>query len=153
MSTTEDRNGDAVVYELGYLVLPSIPEEGLSSVVSTIKEIISKKGGKEIFSEMPFKKNLAYAMSKTVGASKYVVTDAYIGWIKFELSVDLETGDEHPVEAIKKEVEKMNEILRILLIKAPRETTFTFAQALAAKEKEEGDAVEEPSEEASAVVE
>jgi ribosomal protein S6 len=122
MSTTEDRSGELQVYELGYLLLPSIPENKLSHVVDNLKEIIKKNGATEIDSENPFMHSLAYSMSKVVGASKYVVDEAYIGWIKFE-------AEASSVLDLKTEVEKQNEVLRSLLIKAPRETAFTFAQA------------------------
>lgn len=128
MSTTEDRLPE--VYELGYLVLPSIPEDKLPDTVNSIKEIVKKAGGTEIDSESPIKQTLAYQMSKTVGASRYVVNDAYIGWIKFEI-------DGSKVETIREKVAKLDEILRSLVIKTTRETHFTFAQALAAKNVEE----------------
>ncbi len=129
MSTTEDHKAEAV-YELGYLVLPSVPEDNLASVVSTIVSTIEKAGGKTLDSENPFIQGLAYSMSKTVGARKYVVDEAYIGWMKFEAEPSM-------IEEIKIAVEKMEEILRTLLIKAPRETTFTFAQAEEARRAKE----------------
>ena len=112
------------VYELGFLILPSIAEGELVSVVGKIKAVVEKAGGVEVAGEAPFKYPLSYTMSKTVGASRYVVNDAYIGWIKFELE---------PSQAleVKLGVEKISEILRSLLIKAPRETTFTFEKAKA----------------------
>lgn len=132
------------VYEIGYLVLPSIPEENLSGVVDSIKALVKKASGHELDSETPFKYDLAYTMAKTVGQSRYVVKDAYLGWLKFEL----ESGK---VAAVKAGLEKINELLRFILIKAPRETTFTFAQALAKMaEKENASA---PAEEAVAVKE
>ena len=121
-STNETK--EATVYELGFLILPSIPEDKLSKVTDTVRKIISKGGGIELDAEEPFKEPLAYSMSKTVGASRYVVSDAYLGWIKFEV-------DRAGISMIKSEVEKIDEILRFLLIKAPRETTFTFAKARA----------------------
>lgn len=121
MSTTEDRK-DRGVYELGYLVLPSIAEESLSDVVNAIKGIITKSGGEEIDSENPEKIDLAYTMDKTVGARKYVVDDAYIGWVKFEC-------DPACVPEINDAVKKLDEILRFLLVKTTRETHFTFAEA------------------------
>jgi ribosomal protein S6 len=139
MSTTEDRQGALEVYELGYLILPSLPEDKLPEVVSSIKEIISKEGGKEIDSEMPFLHPLAYSMSKEVGASKYVVNNAYIGWVKFE-------APSSSVEALQDKVRKMNEVLRFLLIKAPRETTFTFAKMREAMEAKERAAAQELAE-------
>ena len=125
------------IYELGYLILPSITEDKLSVVVGKIKEVISKVGGVEIDGEGPFKHELAYPMSKTIGASRYLVTDAYLGWIKFELEPER-------TASIKTSIEEIEKVLRFLLIKAPRETTFTFAKAKAImKEREEAKVAEE----------
>jgi len=137
MRNQEDDKGELAVYEVSYLILPSIPEDKLTDVVGSIKKVITKEDGKEIDAETPFKQPLAYSMSKTIGASRYVISDAYLGWIKFEAE---------PVRAleIKAGIEKIAEVLRFLLVKAPRETTFTFAKARAVikekvekKEKEE----------------
>ena len=127
------------VYELGFLILPSIPEDKVSGIVDSIRKVITKEGGTEIDAEEPFKQDLAYSMSKTIGASHYVLTDAYLGWIKFEI-------ERASVLIVKAGVEKIEEILRFLLVKAPRETTFTFAKARAAveeKEESESSPVEE----------
>lgn len=129
------------MYELGYLVLPSIAEDSLADVVSTLQGIVKKSGGVEIASEDPLKFDLAYTMSKTVGARKYVVNEAYIGWMKFEVEPEA-------VEEIKKNVEALDEILRCLLIKAPRESVFTFAAAQKALE-EAAKSAEMPAEEAA----
>jgi|SRR3989344_990787 len=136
MKNRESEAQDLTVYELCYLILPSILEEKLSDVVSSLGKVISKAGGKEIDSETPFKHPLAYPMSKTIGASRYVVNEAYIGWIKFE-------GTPSSIEEIKASVDKMDEVLRSLLIKAPRKTTFTFALARQAiEDKERAEAME-----------
>ena len=127
------------VYELGFLILPSIPEDKVSGIVDSIRKVITKEGGTEIDAEEPFKQDLAYSMSKTIGASHYVLTDAYLGWIKFEI-------ERASVLIVKAGVEKIEEILRFLLVKAPRETTFTFAKARAAveeKDESESSPVEE----------
>ena len=110
------------VYELSYLILPSIPEDQLSGVTDAIRKTIAKEGGQEIDAEEPFKESLAYSMSKTIGASHYVLNDAYLGWIKFEV-------DRTKIAAIKAGVEKIEQVLRFLMVKAPRETAFTFAKA------------------------
>jgi ribosomal protein S6 len=149
MPETEDLKEAQTVYELGYLVLPSIAEDSLGNVVESLRSIIAKSGCTEIAGEAPIKQDLAYTMSKTVGASHYVVNDAYLGWIKFEC----EPG---AVLKVKSAVEKIDEILRFLLVKAPRETTFTFAEARRAQE-EKNNPVEEkegaPVAEAEPVVE
>lgn len=110
------------VYELGFLILPSIPEDRLSGVVDVMKAIITQEGGAVIGGEDPFKQDLAYTMSKTVGASRYVINDAYIGWFKFELEPE-------KAPLVKAALEQVDEVLRFLLIKTPRDTGFTFAKA------------------------
>lgn len=127
MVNLEREMGEMTVYELGFLILPSIPEDNLPNVTNVIRKVITKAGGIEIAAEEPFKETLAYSMSKTIGASRYVVSDAYLGWIKFE-------SDRAKATVIKAGIEKIEEVLRFLLIKAPRETTFTFAKARAATE-------------------
>lgn len=128
MSTTEDHK-ELEVYELAYLVLPSIPEDKLPQVVSNLEKIIEKDGGRKIDAETPFKHDLAYEMSKTVGASRYVVKEAYIGWIKFEV-------EPKEIESIRKHIEKVLEVLRFLLVKTDKETKFTFAKMKEAREKQ-----------------
>lgn len=128
MAITEDRKE---VYELGYLILPSVAEEDLSKTVKKLKDIVKKVGGVELDGEEPMKIDLAYSMKKSVGARKYVVNDAYISWFKFDLPAEASAkeGAEHPVQIIKKEVDKIEEVLRALLIKTKKETVFTFAEA------------------------
>ena len=127
MRNKEANREGFTVYELGYLILPSIPEDRLGDVVSLIRNVITAQEGIEIDAEAPIKQDLAYSMTKIIGASRYVVSDAYLGWIKFEV-------EPAKIGAIKDGVEKMGEVLRFLLIKAPRETTFTLAKAAKARE-------------------
>ncbi|MBX4198770.1 30S ribosomal protein S6 [Candidatus Parcubacteria bacterium] len=129
MSTTEDHK-ESQVYELGYLILPSIAEDSLSDVVNALKGIISKVGGTELDSEMPIKIDLAYTMSKVTGARKYVVDDAYIGWVKFECEPSC-------INEIDTAVKQLDEVLRHLLVKTTKETHFTFAEALKKQEEAE----------------
>lgn len=136
MAEIDQEKQERTVYEIGYLLLPSIAEEKVGEVAGSIKNLVSKAGGVEIAGEEPFMQDLAYTMNKTVGASRYVVNEAYLGWTKFELSPDV-------VEKVKAEVEKMPEVLRFLMVKAPRETTFTFAEARKAIEEEEKSRSEE----------
>ena len=119
------------VYETSYLVLPSISEENHPSIVDAIKKAFSSVGGIEVDGEAPFKHPLAYPMSKTVGASKYIVNEAYVGWVKFDV-------ESSKILEVKAEIEKIQEVLRFLIVKAPRKTDFTFAKAKALiREKEE----------------
>jgi ribosomal protein S6 len=140
---------DLQVYELGYLLLPSIAEGEVASVEAKIKEAVAAALGQELASEAPEKIDLAYSMTKVVGASRYVVNEAYIGWVKFE-------AEPSQMPALKEKVAKMDEVVRSLLVKAPRETTFTFAQAreaLLEKEAAKHEAQKEEGAPKEAVVE
>ncbi|MFH1473056.1 MAG: 30S ribosomal protein S6 [bacterium] len=147
MSITEDHEegisglpAGRQVYELSYLLLPSIPEENLPAVVTSLQNIIEKAGGQIFDSEAPFKRGLAYQMSKIVGASNYIVKEAYIGWLKFDDSPS-------KIAEINIAVEAIPEVLRFLLVKAPRETVFTFASTRVIEETpiEESGVTEEQS--------
>ena len=139
-----ESNNEVKVYEIGYLVLPSIPEENLSDVVDKIKAAVVKAGGQTLDGEVPFKQELSYTMTKVVGASRYVVSEAYIGWLKFELE-----GGKAPL--VKEALDKIDELLRYLLIKAPRESAFTFEKArqAAIEKMAKENAASEDSEEVS----
>ena len=115
-------NNEKQVYELSYLVLPSIAEDKVSEVVTKIKGAVAQVGGEVFAEEAPIQMELAYTMDKVVGASRYVVNEAYIGWVKFEAV---------PADVAKLSItiNSMDEVVRSLLIKAPRETEFTFAKA------------------------
>lgn len=147
MKDSMNKETGAQVYELGYLLLPSIAEEAISGIEAKLKALIAKVGGTELVSEVPEHIDLAYTMTKTVGGSRYVVNEAYIGWVKFEAFPE-------QVEGLRAEVANMEEVLRSLLVKAPRETTFTFAKARAAiAEKIEAEEAEAEAAKGAAVVE
>lgn len=129
MGISRDDKEGLTIYELSFLILPSIPEDKLVDVTDAIRSVIVREGGVELDAEAPFKQSLAYSMSKTIGASRYILSDAYLGWIKFEVN-----GVKAPL--IRTDVGKITEVLRLLMVKVSRETIFTFAQARAAMEGE-----------------
>ncbi len=129
MSTTEDHK-EIEVYEIGYSILTSVPEDKVGEVVSKIKKAITDNEGTTLDGEDPYLERLAYSMSKTIGARKYVADEAYIGWFKFESAPE-------KTPTIKEALDKIDEVLRFLLIKAPRETTFTFETARKARQESE----------------
>ncbi|MDQ3089981.1 MAG: 30S ribosomal protein S6 [bacterium] len=129
MSITEDHK-ELEIYEIGYSILTSVSEDKLDDVVTKIKKAVTDVGGVLLDSESPFQQELAYPMSKTVGARKYVAEEAYIGWMKFECAPENTPN-------VKISLDKIEEVLRFLLIKATRETLFTYEGArLAIAEKE-----------------
>ncbi len=55
---------DARVYELGFLMIPTIAEEELGAAYTNLKDVVASFGGEMISDEMPKMINLAYQMLK-----------------------------------------------------------------------------------------
>ncbi len=110
------------VYEIGYLLVSSIPEEKVASEVTSLKEILSKKGAEFIGEEAPELRTLAYTMIKKIGTSNIRFTQGYFGWFKFELSAK-------DIESVKKSFEENPSMLRSLVITTIRENTYLGKKA------------------------
>jgi ribosomal protein S6 len=117
------------VYEIGYLIATSIPEEKVPGEADTLKKIITDAGATIIADEAPELQPLAYEMrKKTVSGSYNTYDSAYFGWVKFEL-------DAAKIEEVKKDVELMPTVLRMLLTTTVRENTYLGKRASAAVAK------------------
>lgn len=125
-STHEDRDQ---VYEMGYLVASSTPEEKVPAEAEALKKIISAAGATMIAEEVPHRLKLAYEIRrKTMAGSYDKFAQAYFGWCKFEVGSGA-------IEGIKKAVEVIPSILRMLVITTARENTYLgkHAPAIAAE--------------------
>jgi ribosomal protein S6 len=117
------KEGREAVYEIGYLIVSSIPEEKVSGEADSIKKIITDAGAVVIAEEQPHKEQLAYEMrKKTVSGAYDTYDEAYFGWVKFEL----ESGK---IEAVKKAIEVTPSVLRMLLITTVRDNTYLGKRA------------------------
>ncbi|HTK33426.1 MAG TPA: 30S ribosomal protein S6 [Candidatus Paceibacterota bacterium] len=130
------------VYEIGYLIVSSIPEEKVPAEAEVINKIITSSKATIIAEEAPHRMKLAYEMrKKNVGGTYEKYNEAYFGWTKFEVGSDA-------VEAIKKAVEIHPTVLRMLLVSTVRENTYLGkrAPAIAAEIslKKDGEKAEAP---------
>ncbi len=92
------------VYEITYLIDPSLSNKEAESCQEKIKEIIKKSKGEPEKEQFPTKKTLAYPIKKN--------REAYLACIDFKISE----------EGVKKVTEKVKEekaVLRYLLVKKP----------------------------------
>lgn len=119
-----DNNKDRqAIYEIGYLIVGSIAEENIATETEKVKKVIIDAGANIIAEEAPHHQQLAYTIRrKTVAGSYEKYDEAYFGWIKFEIGTD-------KIEAIKKTIEVIPSILRILLITTVREDTYLGKRA------------------------
>jgi len=108
--------GSKAIYEIGYHILPTIDEQNVPSIVSSLKEEVEKAGGVFVMEEFPTRISLAYPMSKVVDGKRTRFDGAYFGWMKFELLRE-------NIESLKKAFDDHKDILRFLLIETVREDT------------------------------
>ena len=115
IETVAEANGR--VYELGYLLAPTIPEENVSGVYGNLKELISSLGGVHIADEMPKTMTLAYAMTKVVANVRSKFSTAYFGWVKFSMDSD-------KILELKKKLDLDPNMVRFLILKTVKENTI-----------------------------
>lgn len=120
------KDTEARIYEVGYLLLPTIPEADVPREVTALKDILDKGKATIIAEEFPKFRALAYPMQKRSGltashaqAGGAIQTHAngYFGWVKFEA----EAAEAQRIEA---ELKLSPHLLRFLLVKTVRESTL-----------------------------
>lgn len=105
------------VYELGYLLVPSIAEDNLPAMYGNVKEFVSSFKGEIISDEMPKMIPLAYSMSKVISNIRNKFDTGYFGWIKFVMDSD-------KVLELKKKLDLDPNFIRFLILKTVKENTI-----------------------------
>jgi ribosomal protein S6 len=116
------------VYELGYLLVGSMPEENVAAKVGAIKDLLESKGAVSISEEFPRLITLGYEMSRPIGNKKTWFSEAYFGWMKFE-------GDPASNEEVAAILKRDEDVLRYLLISTVRENTIAGKRSMGASMK------------------
>ena len=112
-------NNDTIskVYELGYLLVPTIKEEDLGASYGNLKELVLSFGGEIIGDEMPKMISLAYTMQKVTSNVRHKWNTAYFGWVKFLM------GPQKVLE-LKKHLDLDPNFIRFLILKTVKENTI-----------------------------
>jgi ribosomal protein S6 len=113
----EQKDESTQVYEVGYHVISSIPEEEVGAHVAQVHDMIEKAGGVIIGEEFPKTMELAYPMVKVAQNQRKTYTSAYFGWVKFE-------GPTASAPKVKKDLDQDEKILRFIIVKTVRENTM-----------------------------
>jgi ribosomal protein S6 len=106
------------IYELGYLLVPTIEEKDTALEVGNIKGLIDNTGAVTISEEFPKLIDLAYEMSRVIENKNNYFTTGYFGWVKFEV----DPAKIAEIDAVLKRNEK---VIRYMLIKTVRESTMS----------------------------
>lgn len=103
------------IYEVSYLLVPTIPEESLGEHTDRLKAVVANSA--EIISEeAPYLRELAYEMTRVINNENKRFTEGYFGWFKFETTPEASV-------AIKQAFESDTTIIRSMVVKTVRENT------------------------------
>jgi len=122
--TKKVENGDARIYEVGYLLTNAIEEADVAGEYGSLKELVVSLGGEIITDEMPRNIELAYTMEKVISNIKHKFNNAYFGWVKFAM-------DPEKVLELKKKLDLDTKIVRFLILKTVRENTIATKKFVA----------------------
>ncbi len=115
------------VYEVGYLLVPTVAEENVGGEVTALKDMLSENGAQFIADEYPKMMELAYQMERHIANKKAKFTTGYFGWVKFEIPTE-------NINAVKVKLDGNESIIRFLLIKTVRESTMAPKRGFGSKE-------------------
>ncbi len=105
------------IYELGYLLAPTIKEEDISINYGNLKELVISFGGELIADEIPKMINLAYPMPQVKSNVRNKWSNAYFGWTKFIMNPE-------KILELKKNLDLDPNFIRFLILKTVKENTI-----------------------------
>jgi ribosomal protein S6 len=123
----EEKEVRLSVYEVGYLMLPTIAEENLGEEVTIFKDMFIENGAVFISDEYPKLIELAYEMARSINNKKQKFSYGYFGWVKFECTTAA-------AKIIKDILDKNEKLVRYLMIKTVRESTMSVKRAYGKQE-------------------
>lgn len=103
---------EKVLYEIGYKLVPTLTEETLATLVGDLSANVETLGGAVAYSEMPKLRDLEYVVSKSIDRKRSEFSQAYFGWIRFELS-PTKVGELKKIFAVNPSV------IRSLIVREP----------------------------------
>lgn len=129
MENTQAENelGVSRIYEIGYIIVPTVAEDALEQAVAAIRAPIEKAGGSFIAEGAPSLTRLAYDMTAREGDKNVDYDRGYFGWLKFEGTTDV-------AQAIDEALRTNALILRHIVFRTVREDTRAKIKAPALRE-------------------
>lgn len=117
MAKTSENEVDSRIYEVGYLLVPTIEEGNVPVNHGNLKDLVSSFSGEIVSDEMPKMINLAYTMTKVLQNIRNKFNSAFFGWVKFSM-------DPEKVLELKKKLDSDTNIIRFLILKTVKENTI-----------------------------
>ena len=112
--TENELSEGAGVYEVGYHVIPTVGEDGLSTEVGNIRSAIEDNGGSVFAEEWPKHMDLSYPISKDIDRKRYKFDKSFFGWMKFESLPEVSLK-------VRESLSPNSHILRFVIVKSIKE--------------------------------
>lgn len=119
------------VYELGFILVPSITEEKLPEIFGNLKAIMQDMGAMIFAEESPKMMTLSYTMEKTINNKIERFKEGWFGWVKFELA----SGDVAKLDA---KMRLREDVIRHILISTVHENTIASKRSPTRRHGKEG---------------
>lgn len=113
----EDFDGDdneARTYELGFHIVPTVGDEGISKEVEAIHALIAKHHGTIVSEEQSQLMRLAYTLDRVIARQHHSFDNAYFGWMIFEAL----PSEAH---AVKEAMRHNEHVIRSLMVKTEKD--------------------------------
>ncbi len=102
------------VYEISYILVPTITEDAAAEKISSLKQSIAALGASFISEEEPYMRDLAYEMLRVIKNVNNRFDTGFFGWIKFEL-------DPSKLTKVEKMWKLDEDVIRYIAVKADRD--------------------------------
>lgn len=133
-ASTQATSDARPVYEVGFHLLPSIPEGEVAAAADKIRSLL---GSSEIISQgAPERMTLAYTIERADQGKRQKFTQSYFGWIKFAAE------DQSGIDSLRESLREMQEVIRYLVIKTVREDAKQAKRAVFGSDRLEGETIQ-----------
>ncbi|MGH7141061.1 MAG: 30S ribosomal protein S6 [Minisyncoccia bacterium] len=140
LSQANQAKNDAAVYEIGFLLVPTIDEDAALAAFSRLRKTLDELSASVLAEESPKKISLAYRIERSSEGKREKYSDGYFSFVKFELP---EEGAGAAVQMFETKLRADRHVLRCLLIKTSREAPVAPRSIFASKSLE-GRVIERP---------
>ena len=106
------------VYELGYLLVPTLSEKEVGELRSSMESAITSAGAEHLSTGDTHFIDLAYEMVKKVKSKNVKFDQAHFGWIKFK-------ADGEAPNEISRAMKAMSDVLRHIVVKTVEDDSVT----------------------------
>lgn len=110
----DETKDTAQVYELGYHIIPTVPEDSITAEAEKVAGLLKQPGIEMIGERTPAMVPLAYTIEKVTGGTKRSYDSAYFGWVAFVAPPASLVGIEQAFRANE-------QVLRHIIIKTSRD--------------------------------